>query len=176
MSTALTLDQMDVFLAVVEAGSFSAAARALHRAQSAVSYAIARIEEELEVTLFDRSGRTPVLTPAGQALVGDVRAVRARVDDLVGRARVFSSGVEPRLAVAIDVFFPARALRMALQEFDARYPEVELVLYSSVMSETRALVLDGSCQVAVCGPIEVMSGELEKLEARELLDIEFVFV
>ena len=175
MSGALTLDQLDVFMAVVEHGSFSAAARSLHRAQSAVSYGIARLEEELEVELFDRSGRTPTLTPAGKALVGDARAVRVRVDEMVARAKVFSRGVEPKLSLAVDAFFPAEALRAVLREFDARYPEVELVLHSSAMSETAALVLDGVCEVGVCGPFEALIGkseiDLEKLAARRVHSI-----
>ena len=56
---ALTIDQLRLFLAVVDEGSFSAAARALRRAQSAVSYGIANLEKQLDVQLFDRTSRTP---------------------------------------------------------------------------------------------------------------------
>jgi DNA-binding transcriptional LysR family regulator len=55
----VTFDQLAVFMAIVETGSFSGAARKLSRAQSAVSYAIANLERLLEIELFDRTGRKP---------------------------------------------------------------------------------------------------------------------
>ncbi len=73
MIDALTLDQMRIFVAAVDEGSFSAAARKLGRVQSAVSQSIAALEGQLGVALFDRSGKTPRLTPAGVALAKDAR-------------------------------------------------------------------------------------------------------
>lgn len=65
-----TLDQLKVFLAVVETGSFTAAAKRLRRAVSAISYAIATLEQQLGLELFDRQGsRTPALTEAGVAML-----------------------------------------------------------------------------------------------------------
>ena len=68
MLDAVTLDQLRVFVAAAETGSFSGAARRLKRAQSAVSHAVMSLEAALEIRLFDRGGRTPVLTEAGRAL------------------------------------------------------------------------------------------------------------
>ena len=62
----VTLDQLRVFLCVVDEGSFSKAAKRLRRVQSAVSYSIANLERLLAISLFDRSGRVPVLTEAGR--------------------------------------------------------------------------------------------------------------
>lgn len=71
-----TLDQLQVFLTVAETGSFSAASRALNRAQSVVSYTIANLEAQLEVPLFERSGaRQPKLTEAGKAMLEDARRI-----------------------------------------------------------------------------------------------------
>lgn len=77
MIDSLTLDQMRVLVAVADAGSFSAAARKLGRVQSAISQAIQTLETTLGLSLFDRSGKTPQLTDAGKALVGDARALIA---------------------------------------------------------------------------------------------------
>ena len=71
---AVTIDQLRVFRQVAETGSFSAAARAMHRAQSAVTYAVQKLEDQAGVELFDRSGYRPVLSEAGRALLP--RAVR----------------------------------------------------------------------------------------------------
>jgi DNA-binding transcriptional LysR family regulator len=90
MSDALTLDQMRSFVAVAEVGSLRAAAGRLSRVQSAVSHAIANLEVRLGVALFDRSARRPRLTPEGQALLADARAVLLKVDTM--RARDWAKG------------------------------------------------------------------------------------
>ena len=79
MLDALTLDQLRTFIAVAEARSFRAAAGRLSRVQSAVSQAVANLEAELGVSLFDRSGYRPVPTPEGQALLADARAILLEV-------------------------------------------------------------------------------------------------
>ncbi len=74
-----SLDQLAVFLTVVETGSFAAAGRRLGRATSAVSYAIANLEQQLGVQLFDRDqGRRPALTEAGAAVLSEARSVSTR--------------------------------------------------------------------------------------------------
>src|SRR4028118_451316 len=98
----ISLDQLRVVLTVIEARSFSAAARRLRRAQSAVSYAVAGLEEQLGALLFDRSGYRPVLTAAGVSMVDDFRAILARSDDLVARARAVACGLEPLIKLVGD--------------------------------------------------------------------------
>ena len=86
MLDGISLDQLRAFIAAVDEGSFSAAARRLNRAQSAVSELVAGLEGQLGVALFDRSGRYPKLTPQGIALLADARVVIAGVDGLKARA------------------------------------------------------------------------------------------
>jgi hypothetical protein len=83
-----TLDQLRVFLTVVETGSFAGAARKLGRATSVISYTIANLEAQLGLSVFDRqSTRTPQLTDAGRAVVAEARAVTNGVDGLRAKAR-----------------------------------------------------------------------------------------
>src|SRR5258705_8182541 len=71
-----TLDQLRVFLTVVETGSFAAAARKLNRATSVVSYSIANLEAQLGVSLFDRvSTRKPQLTDSGRTVLAEARTI-----------------------------------------------------------------------------------------------------
>ncbi len=78
-----TIDQLKVFLSVVEAGNFAAAGWRLGRATSAVSYTVANLETQLGVTLFDREQtRKPTLTQAGAAVLAKARSVSIGVDDL----------------------------------------------------------------------------------------------
>src|SRR3984885_3151137 len=76
----VSLDQLRAFIASVNEGSFSAGARRLHRAQSAVSELVSNLEAQLGVVLFDRSERYPKLTAAGVLLLADARSVVGNVD------------------------------------------------------------------------------------------------
>ena len=105
-----SLDQLRVFIAVIDHGGFAHAARALHRTQSVISYTIANLEEQLNVELLDRSKRKPTLTEAGKALLADARAVSLKVDGMRARAKALSAGLVPILT-NIPPF--ARLLRKA---------------------------------------------------------------
>src|SRR5271163_1383505 len=97
----LTLDQMRVLVAVAETGSFSAAARRLRRVQSAISQAVQAMETTLGVPLFDRSTRTPTLTDAGAAIVGDARAIVASAMALLMRSLEALRGAFPHLPATV---------------------------------------------------------------------------
>ncbi|PKN57261.1 MAG: LysR family transcriptional regulator [Deltaproteobacteria bacterium HGW-Deltaproteobacteria-14] len=149
MAAAVTLDQLEVLVAVVDHGSFSAAGRALRRAQSGVSYAVAALEAALGVQLFDRSERIPRLTEGGRALVGEARAVLERVGRLEGRARALAAGVEAEVALAVDAMLPLAALAEVSAAFRDRWPTVTLRLYTEALGGVMARVLDGSASVGV---------------------------
>src|ERR1700755_2274123 len=124
-----TLDQIQVFLAIVESGSFSAAARKLSRAVSVVSYAIANLEAQLGVSLFARAGTAkPRLTDAGRAIVADSRGIAIALDGLLAKARGLTAGLEAEVALTMDVMWPAKKLVKALEEFRNRFPTVALRL------------------------------------------------
>jgi DNA-binding transcriptional LysR family regulator len=167
----ITLDQLRVFLSVVEAGSFSKAAKQLRRVQSAVSYSIANLERLLDVELFDRSGRTPVLTDAGRALLADVRAVENRVDRLHARARSLAAGVEARLSLAVDMLFPLPGLLEGLSTFSERFEGVDLHLRTEALGAVTQLVLDGICQIGIGVDLEPFP---HTLTTRPLTTIEMV--
>src|ERR1700755_1471955 len=101
MLDGITLDQLRTFLAAVDEGSFSAAGRKLHRAQSVVSQTLANLEAQLGVKLFDRAARYPLLTDEGKGLVPDAREVADSIDAFKARARAMRQGLEPELAVAM---------------------------------------------------------------------------
>ena len=84
-----TLDQLQIFLAIVDTGSFAGAGRKLNRAVSVISYGIGNLEAQLGVMLFDREGtRKPQLTEAGRAVLAEIRSINNEVDAL--RAKVES--------------------------------------------------------------------------------------
>lgn len=138
----LSLDQLRAVLAVVDTGSFSAAARKFGRAQSAVSYAIAQAETQLGVELFDRTGRTPILTAAGRALVQDIRAIVARADDLQSRAQAVSRGVEAEIVLVIDAICSPAALAHILAGFQLAFPAVAVRLHIETLGRVIERVLE----------------------------------
>ncbi|MFN3469777.1 MAG: LysR family transcriptional regulator [Novosphingobium sp.] len=158
-----TLDQLRLFLAVVDEGSFNAAARRLGRAISAVSYGIVTLESQLGVTLFDREGsRKPVLTPAGKAMLAKARAVADDVDALMAGVRNFSRGLEAELGLAIDVMFPTPLLAAILRTFQEMFPTVLLRLHVEALGAIAGLVVDGNAQLGIGGPELVGVPDLER--------------
>jgi DNA-binding transcriptional LysR family regulator len=151
MHDRLSLDQIRTFIAAAEEGSFSAAARKLGRAQSAVSDLVRRLEGQLGLVLFDRSSRSPTLTPAGELLLKDARAIGGAVDFLNFRAKGLSQGLEPELCAVIDVYFPFQAITEAARHFREQFPATPLRLYVEVLGGATEPVLDGRASLAVVG-------------------------
>ena len=173
MLDGISFDQIRTFIAAAEAGSFSAAGRRLQRAQSVVSQTIANLEGQFGVTLFERSGRYPVLTEAGRQLLVDARAVTFVVDALKARARDMASGVEPELSVAIDVMFPMDVLTKAAASFGERFPATSLRLYVEALGGVAKAVKDGQCRLGVMGTLPL---NLPELVTERLLGVKMVFV
>jgi DNA-binding transcriptional LysR family regulator len=167
----VSLDQLRAFIAAVDEGSFSAGARRLHRAQSAVSELVSNLEAQLGVILFDRSERYPKLTPAGVQLVADARSVVANVDLLKARARGISGGLESELSAVVDVLFPIEAIAESAKEFRDRFPRTPLRLYVEALGGAYQPVLDGRCSLGVVGslPIAPDSLTLERLQGLPMI-------
>lgn len=146
-----SLDQLRVFIAVIDHGGFAHAARALHRTQSVISYTIANLEEQLNIALIDRGKRKVTLTEAGKALLADARAVSAKVDGMRARAKALGSGLEAELCLVVDVMFPMCVLVILLESFQREYPTVALRLHTEALGGVAQMVLDGRCQLGISG-------------------------
>ena len=123
---ALTIDQFSVFAAVVEEGSFAAAARRMNRAQSAVTYAIQKLEDQSGVELFDRSAYRPVLTLAGRALLPRAQRILAELEQYRLHAKRMTMGLENDLRLMTHPYFSPALLSQALCEFNQEFPSVDL--------------------------------------------------
>ncbi len=153
-----TLDQIVVFLAVVETGSFAQAARKLGRATSVVSYAIANLESQLGLSLFQRAGsRRPELTEAGRAILSDTRGIAMALDGLLAKARGLTAGLEAEVALVVDVMLPPGRLVKALGDFRRRFPTVALRLEVETLGAVTERVLAGQAAFGISGPLEMES-------------------
>jgi DNA-binding transcriptional LysR family regulator len=161
MLDGISLDQLRTFIAAADAGSFSAAGRKLHRAQSVVSQSLANLEGQLGLRLFDRSGRYPVLTSEGRALLNDARIVAASLDQLKARARGLAEGLEPELNVAVNVLFPTAVLTEAVAAFQQAFPSTLLRMSVEGLGGVIEPVLERRSSFGIRGPLLVDHPELQ---------------
>lgn len=153
MLDAMSMDQLRTFIAAAEEGSFSAAGRKLRRAQSVVSHTLANLEQQVGFALFERTGRYPQLTEAGRALLADAKAAAGSMDAFKAKARTLAEGLEPELAVAVDVMFPIARLTDAVRAFHAAFPSTPLRLEVEALGAVVQPVLDGRCRVGIIGSL-----------------------
>jgi len=170
MFDAVTLDQLRAFVAVVEQGSFSAAARKLRRVQSAISASIANLEGQLGVRLFDRTTKVAKLTDAGRSVLSAARRVLGEVDSLAQLATSIAGGVEPAVALCVDALFPVEVLLGLCEGFAREFPSVVLRIDTQVLSAVTASVLAGTATIGVVGPPALAPG----LERRALASVRMV--
>jgi DNA-binding transcriptional LysR family regulator len=159
-----TLDQLKIFLAVVETGSFAAAGRRFNRATSVISYGIANLEAQLGLALFERQGtRKPKLTVAGHAVLAEARSIDHGVDGLLAKVKGLLEGLEARIDLAVDVMLPPEWLGEVLRDFSERFPTVALNLYVEALGAVTALVLERKAVIGISGPLAAEMPGLETL-------------
>jgi DNA-binding transcriptional LysR family regulator len=154
----VTLAQLRVLLAVVEAGSFSAAARRLRRVQSAISQAMANLEEHLGVVLWDRSTKVPTLTDGGRAVVVAARRICDEVDALRRLAAGMSQGLEAQVSLCVDGVFPLSAVVDLCREFAEQFPTVALRVDTQTLAAVSSRVLSGAATLGVANPAGLLPG------------------
>lgn len=146
---AVTIDQLRVFRQVAEAGSFSAAARAMHRAQSAITYAVQHLEAQVGTELFDRSGYRPVLSEAGRALLPRAQRILEELAAFGSQARGIAGGLEPEVGLVVEAMFSTPVLVRVLGEFQRQFPSVQLRVYVESLGATAQAVLDGTADLGI---------------------------
>jgi DNA-binding transcriptional LysR family regulator len=161
-----TYDQLRIFLAVVDSGSFAGAGRRLGRAVSVVSYGIANLEAQLGVTLFERQGtRKPRLTDAGRAVLAEARTIGHGFDGLRAKVKGLLEGWEAEVVLAVDVMLPAARLGAVLRAFARHCPTVTMRLHVEALGAVSALVLDGQAGLGISGPLAMGIEGVERVAA-----------
>ena len=156
-SNAITLEQLRVFVIVVEEGSFSAAAKKLHRAQSAISYSISNLEELLEIALFDRSFRKPRLTENGHKILGKAKEVLGQMIQFQEKARKIVCQEETDIYLAVDIVFPPKLLAEMCAKFQKEFPNIRLHLRTVLLNEVSELVLSEDFDLGISVPCGIPS-------------------
>lgn len=165
-----SVDQWAVLAAVIDKGGFAQAAASLRRSQSAVSYAIARLQGELDVPLLSLAGRKAVLTPHGQELLQRARALLRDLDTLESLARQLKQGWEPELRIVVDAAFPRERLMRIIAELQGLCPDTQMQLSDAILSGAEEAIAAKRADVVVT--TRVPAGSL----GQWLIDVTFVAV
>lgn len=155
----LSQDALIAFVAAVDYGSISAAARQLGKRQSTLSESLANLEIDLGLTLFERGSRQLALTAAGQRLLPLARQALAAHDSLQLAAAALLSGVEARLTLVLSDTFHTGSLEAALQAFASQYPHTELECLVGEQDDVLALVRSGRAQLGLLPGMATVGSE-----------------
>ena len=159
---AATLDQFSVFVTIVAEGSFAAAARRLNRAQSAITYAIQRLEEQSGIALFDRSTYRPALTEAGHALLPRARQIVTDVADFGLLARGIAKGLEAEVCFVMDPFAPTALVVETFTAFHAAFPMTQTRISIESMDAAAQALSDGWADLALMPDFMPLTNTLER--------------
>lgn len=150
MIGSLTLDQLRVLVAIADTGSFSAAGRKLGRVQSAISQAVATLEDMQGVLLFERSGHRPRLSDTGRVLVEQARLVLASASRFEAIAASTQAGLEPELVIAIDPLVPSAPLIDSLRALGERFPDLPVSFSTEGLGGSLRRLRSGSAALGIC--------------------------
>ena len=153
----LTLDALEVLDAIDRKGSYAAAAIALNRVPSAISYTVQKLEQDLGITLFQRQGRKSVLTRAGQHLVSRGRELLTAASELAASTQQVATGWEPKLRIAMDHLLPEDYLLPLVNRLCELQPAIDIELTREVLAGTWEALLENRVDLAV-GAVESPPG------------------
>ena len=145
----ITIEQWRSLAAVVEAGGYAQAAARLNKSQSAVTYAVQKLEQQLDLKAFELRGRRAALTAAGEFLYQQGRALLDDADQIERAARRVAAGWEAQIAVAAEVLFPNDVLLATLAAFGDESPHTRIEVLESVLDGTAEALVDGRADLAL---------------------------
>lgn len=151
----ISLEQWRSLVAVVDAGGYAQAAERLHKSQSAVSYAVQKLERTLGVEVFRVAGRKAQLTEVGTALLQRARGLLDDAEQLEHGAKQLAAGVEPVLNLAVEILYPTWLLLQCFEAFSQRFPQTHLELQETVLGGTDEAILERRVDLAISPRVPV---------------------
>ncbi len=145
----LTLEALRILDEIDRRGSFAAAAAALDRVPSALTYTVRKLEEDLDVLLFDRGGHRAKLTSAGEELLSQGRNLLQAAEALERRVRRTAAGWEAELRIVVDSVIPFERLLPLIAAFDREQPGTRLRISSEVLSGVWEALLTDRADMAI---------------------------
>jgi DNA-binding transcriptional LysR family regulator len=149
----ISLEQWRALQAVVDAGGYAQAAATLHKSQSAITYAVQKIEALLQVKIFELSGRKARLTGSGEVLYRRAKGLLEEAESLEGAGRTLAAGWESELKLAVEIIFPTWLLLRCFELFARERPDTRIELYETVLSGTDEALIQRRVDLAICSQI-----------------------
>lgn len=173
----LTLEAIRILDAIDRKGSFAAAAVALDRVPSALTYSVRKLEEDLDLLLFDRRGHRAKLTAAGKELLTEGRHLLSAADELERRVKRTASGCEVELRIVVDSVIAFENIVPLIQAFDQTDSGTRLRFSYEVLSGVWEALLAGRADLAIGAAYSGSDTVLMQggIQTRPLLPIEWVF-
>lgn len=134
-SSILSDDEIESFLAVINSGSFSAAAKQLHKSQSSISYSIKKLEQKLKVQIFDRATKAVSLTDAGRIIHSKLLNILKINKEIFEFTSLINTGVETKITLALTAVTPTPLVIQALQQFNKKFPQTQIELQFTTFDE-----------------------------------------
>src|SRR5688572_24870359 len=169
----ISLDSLLVIDAIERKGSFAAAAHELHRVPSAVTYAVQKLEEDLDVLLFDRRGHRAALTAAGRELLNEGRHILRAAGELEAHVKRVATGWEAELRIAFDDIIPTGAILQVAQRFHQQDCGTRLRINEEVFGGCWDALASGRVDLIIGAPGEGPAGG--GYTTRFLGDVEWLF-
>ena len=174
----VSLEALAVLDAIDRRGSFAAAALELDRVPSAITYTVRRMEEELDVLLFDRRGHRAQFTPAGRTLLVEGRTLLAAAGEVERRVQRVATGWETELRIAVDTLIPLARVYPLVAAFDkncraVRAAHTQLRIAREVLGGTWDALAEGRADLVLGAPGDAPPGGGYRM--RTLADMTSVF-
>lgn len=149
MKSKISLEQWHALIAVVDEGGYAQAAEAMNKSQSAVSYAIQKLETELSLKAFSLEGRKAVLTPVGKTLYKRAKHLLEDAFLLEDAGQKLASGVEAKVSIAVDTLYPIQQVLDAIAECTQHYPATQFEIHETTLSGANEALLTGKADIAI---------------------------
>jgi len=145
----LTLEALQILDAIERKGSFAAAAAELDKVPSAITYSIRKLEEDLDLLLYDRRGHRAKLTTAGRELLTQGRHLLNAAEELEQRVKRTATGWEVELRIVVDAIIQFENLLPLIQEFEQQACGTRLRISQEVLSGVWESLLSGRADLAI---------------------------
>ncbi|MBT0587671.1 LysR family transcriptional regulator [Alteromonas oceanisediminis] len=172
MAYPISLEALKVIATIQQKGSFAAAAEALFKVPSALTYTVSKLEQELGVTVFDRSGHRAKLTAAGHLVLSEGQQLLDAAQRLTEKVKELESGWEPRLTIAVDTVLPCQPVLQTVARFCELQKPVNIQLLEEVLGGGWDALTTQRADLAVG-----LSGEtaIGNYDVKPIANAEFVF-
>lgn len=173
LSTPITVEALKVLDIIDKRGSYAAAAEELDKVPSALSYVVQKLEEQLDVTLFQKQGRRSVLTPAGKYLLEEGRDVLNSVERLAEQTQNIARGYETKIRISIDTVMNTAPIYEAFKTFLDEFPLIEIDIREDALNGVWEALITDSVDLVIGGvdPIPLNKG----IRAEKIGELELVY-